>query len=165
MPKNRKIALRTVLIVTEGYTDKAFTDHLRSLYVTRGCGVSAKVRNAKGKGADNVVGTALGVREGFDRVVCLFDADLPLKKVLRDKAKRQRFALVATSPCIEGLFLDILEKPVPETCHECKQHFSPIIGAADFKDASSYAPIFTKEILENRRSKIPALNQLLDMLV
>lgn len=164
MPKKQKIALRTVLIVVEGYTDKAFADHLKSLYVTRGCGVSVRVRNAKGKGADNVVGTALGVREGFDRVVCLFDADLPLKKTLRDKARCQRFALVATSPCIEGLFLDILEKPVPDTCHECKQRFSPIIGTADFKDAASYAPVFTKEILENRRTAIPALNKLLGML-
>lgn len=164
MPKKRKIALRTVLIVTEGYTDKAFADHLKSLYVTRGCGISVRVRNAKGKGADNVVGTALGVREGFDRVLCLFDADLALKKSLRDKARRQQFTLVASSPCIEGLFLDILGKPVPATCHDCKQLFSQIIGIADFKDAASYAPIFTKEILENRRTKIPVLNALLSTL-
>ncbi len=164
MPRKRKIALRTVLIVTEGYTDKAFAVHLKSLYVTRGCGVSVRVRNAKGKGANNVIVTALGVREGFDRVVCLFDEDVPLKKTLRDKATRQQFALVAASPCIEGLFLDILEKPVQKTCHDCKQHFSPIIGTADSKNAASYAPIFTKEVLENRRTKIPVLDRLLGTL-
>lgn len=161
MPKKRKFLLRTVLVVTEGYTDKAFAEHLKSLYITRGCGVSVKIRNAKGKGADNVMSTALGVKEGYDRVVCFFDDDLPLKKVLRNKAERQKFVLIASSPCLEGLFLNILEMKVPGICHACKRSFSPIIDGADGKEASSYASIFSKDILEKRRLKIPVLDKLI----
>ena len=56
---SKRTVQTTVLIVGEGDTEKAFLDYLKSLYVTRGCGVSVTIRNAHGKGPINVVDTAI----------------------------------------------------------------------------------------------------------
>lgn len=72
-------AKTTVLIVGEGDTEKAFLDHLKLHYVTRGCGVSVTTRNAHGKGPENVVDVAIKHARGADYsiVAVLMDTDLP----------------------------------------------------------------------------------------
>ena len=46
----RRAARHTILLVGEGATDWAFLKYIKSLYIIRGCGVSAKVLNATVKG-------------------------------------------------------------------------------------------------------------------
>gem|GEM_PF-2578925 len=45
-------ASRTLLIVGEGRHEEAFLNHLKQLYVPRGCGLSVTIKNARGKGRE-----------------------------------------------------------------------------------------------------------------
>lgn len=46
---------KTLLVVGEGDSEKAFLRHLRGLYCSGGAGVAATVSNAHGGGPDNVI--------------------------------------------------------------------------------------------------------------
>lgn len=46
---------KTLLIVGEGDSEEAFLKHLRDLYCSGGSGVAVTVRNAHGKGPENVI--------------------------------------------------------------------------------------------------------------
>ena len=67
-------------MVGEGTTDWAFLKYIKSLYIIRGCGVSAKVLNARGKGPDHVVDYAIRQRQNaaYDRIIALLDSDLEI---------------------------------------------------------------------------------------
>ena len=57
--RKRRTAYHTVLVVGEGTTECAFLRHIKTLYNSRGCGVSVTIRNAHGKGPDHVVDYAI----------------------------------------------------------------------------------------------------------
>lgn len=162
MTKGKKILL-TVLIVAEGFCDKAFVECLKRLYVPRNCGVTAKVKNAKGKGSNNVVKHAITIREGYDIKVAFYDADVTLTHTNRKKATSKNIRLIASKPCLEGLLLKILDKPVLNPCSACKTAFYPLLTGKDPTEPDSYS-IFSKEKLEAKRSDIPELDQLLNAL-
>ena len=43
MMKPKPFARHTVLLVGEGKTECAFLKHLKSMYISRGCGVAVKI--------------------------------------------------------------------------------------------------------------------------
>lgn len=118
----RRAARHTVLLVGEGTTDWAFLKHIKSLYISRGCGVSATIRNAHGKGPDHVVDYAIRQcrNADYDRVVTLLDTDLPMSAAVRGRARSKKVRVIESTPCIEGLLLKILGEHVPGTSAECK---------------------------------------------
>ncbi len=71
-------AQRTLLIVGEGRHEEAFLNHLKKLYVPRGCGLSVTIKNARGKGALHVVSwTARQIANAdYDVVAVLLDTDV-----------------------------------------------------------------------------------------
>lgn len=102
---SKRTVQTTVLLVGEGDTEKAFLDYLKSLYVTRGCGVSVTVRNAHGKGPMNVVDTAIRQsRTGEYKVVAvLMDTDLLWTDDVIKLARKHRLCLIGATPCTDGL--------------------------------------------------------------
>jgi len=70
-------AQRTLLIVGEGRHEVAFLNHLKHLYVPRGCGLSVTIKNARGKGALHVINwTARQIANvDYDAVAALLDTD------------------------------------------------------------------------------------------
>lgn len=161
--KARKPVLHTVLIVGEGLTEEAFLRHLKSLYVTRGCGVGLKIRNAHGKGPGHVVDFAIRQRNNaaYDRVIALLDTDDPWPDKTVKWAKQKKIVLIGSTPCIEGLLLRILDQPVPKQSADCKQRITNLInGRLIIPD--SYSTLITHEILETRRVQISELDDLLN---
>lgn len=75
-PHRRQVA-RTVLVVGEGDAEVLFLQHLKALYVQRGSGVVVTIKNARGKGAANVVDFAArqSRNAAYDLVVALLDTD------------------------------------------------------------------------------------------
>ena len=75
--KARRYEQRTVLLVGEGYAEVAFIEHLKTLYVSRGCGLALTVKNARGKGALHVVDVAIrqSRNAAFDVRAVLLDTD------------------------------------------------------------------------------------------
>ncbi len=142
----------------------AFVGYLKSVYVTRGCGLAVTVRNAHGKGPEQVVDFA--IRQcgpvAYDRVVVLMDRDLPWDRA-RKMARRKKIELIGSAPCIEGLLLSILEQPVPTDSKVCKRKLQAIIGNKG-TDKSHYSQRFSKERLEAHRHRSADLHALLTCL-
>lgn len=114
----RRVVVTTVLLVGEGDADVAFLGHLKTLYVPRGVGVSVTVRNAHGKGPENVLDTVICQSRNahFDLKGALLDADIPWTAVLEKQARQQRIQLIGAKPCLEGLLLSILGQHAPDLC-------------------------------------------------
>lgn len=164
-PQAYREAKTTVLIVGEGDTEKAFLDHLKSHYVTRGCGVSAAIRNAHGKGPENVVDVAIRHARGADYtlVAVLMDTDLPWSPALRKLARTKKVCLIGASPCCDGLLLSILDEPVPEESAQCKTKLIERLGKRPVI-AEAYRNDFTKVLLDGRRDTVRALDKLLRLM-
>lgn len=162
---SKRTVLTTALIVGEGDTEKAFLDYLKSLYVTRGCGVSVTVRNAHGKGPMNVVDTAIRQsRTGEYKVVAvLMDTDLPWTDDVIKLARKHRICLIGATPCADGLLLQILGEQAPELSPRCKEALHARMNRKPFvKEA--YAQDFPKKLLDEKSVGIPALKKLLELM-
>lgn len=156
---------RTVLIVGEGDTEKAFLDYLKSLY-TRDSGVAVTIRNAHGKSPWNVVNAAVRhAKNGdYDIVAVLMDMDLPWTDDVRKLAGKHRMCLVGANPCIDGMLLQVLGKRVPERSSLCKTAFHEYLGRKPF-ERTAYERDFPKLMLDEQRNQIPALGKLLELMV
>ena len=162
---SKRTVQTTVLVIGEGDTEKAFLDYLKSLYVTRGCGVSVAVRNAHGKGPENVVDTAIRQsRIGEYKVVAvLMDTDLPWTADVIKLARKHRLCLIGTTPCIDGLLLQILGEQAPEQSLQCKKVLHAKMSRKPFvKEA--FAQDFPKKLLDEKNFSIPALKKLLQLM-
>jgi hypothetical protein len=165
MAHQKTRALRTTLLaVGEGDCEEAFLKHLRSLYCADHAGVSVTIRNAHGKGPGNVISTALGHmrNRAFDRALSLLDTDLDWAKKDREAARKAKLLLIGSKPCLEGLLLEILGRPIPGQSAQCKTAIQ-IALAADMTEISSYVQHFPKTLLEKARQHVPELDNLLKM--
>jgi hypothetical protein len=109
MPKNAREVIPTMLIVGEGYAEVALLQHLKALYVPRGAGLALTIDNARGKGAKNVVHTALRKARvyAYDHVWVLLDTDQDYDERLVSEAKRKKIHIAACNPCLEAELLRI----------------------------------------------------------
>lgn len=157
--------LRTVLIVGEGDCEIAFLNHLKALYVPRGSGVRATLRNAHGKGPEHVVDYA--VRQcrnaDYDLRAALLDTDLTWPARLDKQARARRILLIPSSPCLEGLLLRILAYPVPESSSACKETLHRALDGKPTQ-TSSYERLFDRETLDQARGRVKSLAHLLTLL-
>lgn len=164
MPSYKRRAIRhTVLLVGEGKTEWALLRHIRSLYISRGRGVSVKILNAHGGGPDQVVDYAIRQRENaaYNHVAVLLDTDLEMSAAAQKRARLKKIQIIGSTPCIEGLLLKILNEPVPYTCAECKARITKLL-AFRLTIPDNYRTNFPKEYLEARRDIVPELATLLD---
>ena len=143
--------------MVEGYDDREFISHLKRLYCRKQGGIKITIANAKGKGAGNVIDTAFGRwrQGGFDDLVVFYDGDLPPTGRARNRARSMK-RLVA-EPCLEGLFLEILGRPVPVSCRECKGAFRDLVGDRTFEQ------VFPRELLDERSEQVRLLKDLIDL--
>ncbi|MCL4315541.1 MAG: RloB domain-containing protein [Gammaproteobacteria bacterium] len=160
-----RVVLKTVLLVGEGHSEKAFLEHLKSLYISRGCGVHVTIRNAYGKGPEHVIEkvTRYARNADFKLKAALLDEDIPWSPQIIQYAKRNRVSLIGSSPCLEGFLLKILNQPVPDVCKTCKDKLHPQLPGKPTL-SSSYAGLFSKASLETRRSVIEDLENLIKIL-
>ena len=161
-----RAARHTILLVGEGTTDSAFLKHIKSLYISRGSGVSATVRNARGKGPDHVVDYAIRQRlnTAYDRVAALLDADLEMSPSAHRRARSKKVQIIKAEPCLEGLLLKILGEYVPATSADCKARVGATLPAR-LTAPEDYQEKFPKHFLNERRDDVPELGILLDYLL
>ena len=161
--RKRKSAQFTVLLVGEGTTDCAFLRHIKSLYISRGCGISVTVRNAHGKGPDHVVDYAIRQYRNadYDRVVVLLDTDIEMTTNVKKRAKTKKLQIIGSIPCLEGLLLKILDKNVPVTSDECKAQCGRVLPER-LTSPEDYRHLFPKEVIDKRHSHISELATLIN---
>lgn len=154
---------RTVLICGEGKAEEALFLHLRTLY-SSGRENPPKVTPKKsgGKGGNNVIATLLGqaacVR--YDRLVACLDMDAPPDTDTLREAKRRKVDRVELYPCLEGFLLDVLGIQVPENSAACKQRLRQVDRRLPY-DTGFFADNFPRNVLDSRRTEVPALETLL----
>jgi hypothetical protein len=155
-------AKRTVLIVGEGFSEVAFLEHLKSLYAERGSGISIKIGNARGKGPEHVLESAIRQSNNgaYDAIAALLDTDIPWTNALRAKASRKKILLLPSTPCLEGLLLEILGEPSVGTSDNLKRSFHPKLSG-NSTDKQSYKKLFTKPLLDINRERVTTLDKLL----
>jgi hypothetical protein len=157
-------ARKTLLLVGEGADECGFLQHLKRLYVARGSGVAVTIRNAHGKGPEHVVDfTVRQTRNAaYDIKAALLDTDLVWPPRVIARARRERVLLLASDPCLDGLLLQVLERPVPAGSAECKAALRRLIPEP--ADRESYRSVLTPELIEQRRAHVPTLEELVGLM-
>lgn len=155
---------RTLLIVCEGKRDAAFLLHLRKLYCADHADrPKVTVKSARGKGGNNVFDTLYGEKrhKDFDVGVAFTEADEPPKLAYQTKLNTDRWARwIVADPCLEGLLLSILGRPVPASTDECKRAIENLIRNNLF-EADHYDPHWPLARLEDARRRLAHLDALI----
>lgn len=159
-------AARTLLLVGEGETEVAFLNHLKGIYIPRGCGLAVKVLSARGKGPENVVDTVVRqcAYRGFVLRAALLDTDIPWSVEVRRRAEQMGIKMVGSTPCLEGLLLEVLNQVVPRRTADCKRTFKAVFTGNPLR-AEDYARQFDRSVLESARQRVVPLRELLELLV
>ena len=162
MARKQHQVRKTLLVVGEGDSEEAFLKHLRELYCSGGAGVAVTVRNAHGKGPENVIDHAARQARiySYDARAALLDTDIPWTDKLKKEARKAKVDMIGSTPCFEGLLLAILGKHPASQCADCKKAISLLLGV-DLTERQSYAKHFPKAVLDAARLKIIELDQLL----
>jgi hypothetical protein len=162
--KERQVR-KTLLVVVEGDSEVALVKHLRQIYCANGAGVSVTIRNAHGKGPDNVIHTAIALKRSgeYDQIVAMLDTDLDWSSAIRKAADKSRIALLGSAPCLEGMLLAVLGLPVPQASDECKRVLQKRL-ATQMLDVQDYQAAFGRVVLQDARTRLTTLDRLLKFL-
>jgi hypothetical protein len=158
-------AQRTLLIVGEGYDEVAFLNHLKQLYVPRGCGLSVTIKNARGKGALHVVNWTAGQAAiaKYDVVAALLDTDTDWDEKAAKLARTRKILVLKSEPCFEAMMLRLIGKAPTNGAHALKQQFAPYVNNdATLRD--HYALYFGPDCLQAGRGKELTVDALLKLL-
>jgi len=158
-------AQRTLLIVGEGADEVAFLNHVKQLYVPRGCGLSVKIKNAQGKGAKHVIewtGRQMAVA-AYDVVATLLDTDTDWSPAVEKLAKKKKIQVLASEPCFEALMLRVLKANPNGDAQALKKHFAPFVNN-DATQWQNYAKHFGSERLQAGRSHEQTIDALLKLI-
>ncbi|MDD2709864.1 MAG: RloB domain-containing protein [Verrucomicrobiae bacterium] len=123
----KPLSRRTLLVVVEGGTEKAFCLYLKAS-CCRGQNIQVIVKNAHGGSPDKIVEFARRLTKNatYDRVAIIFDTDRPLSSKGEKTIRALRAHAFRFTPCIEGFFLRLLKQTVPPDTESCKRKFHEI---------------------------------------
>ncbi len=154
-----------MLIVGEGYDEVAFLNHLKQLYVPRGCGLSVTIKNARGKGALHVINWTAGqsANAEYDVVAALLDTDTDWNAKTEKLARTKRIQVLKSEPCFEAMMLRLIGKSATGDAYTLKKQFAPYVNNdATLRD--HYAANFGMGCLQAGRGKEPTIDALLALL-
>ena len=157
----RRQTKKTRLIYCEGAHDKTFLDCLKSIYASYACNVDIK----RGAGGDQIHLAEEAVRRGYsyDMKYLKIDGDRDAEEM--DEAERYAsgngLIVLKTIPCIERILINILEPSrVVNSWNSLrlKRYFERHhIPENKRTDVRAYKVIFTKEILDEAKNRLPEL--------
>ncbi|MCY4512228.1 MAG: hypothetical protein OXB86_00905 [Bdellovibrionales bacterium] len=147
----------SIFICCEGKTEVAFLKYIKSLYIA---GEQKSIRIKSANGGDILsMKRHTGEQKNhihIDKDYILLDGDQIKSKNINEEN------VLVVQPCIEGLFLEILDRSKPRTSRKCKKIFEKnYLNSKDKLHHKSYQTIFNKNKLENARSRLPLLNKIL----
>lgn len=154
--KNRKQKI-SIFICCEGKTELAFLKYVKNLYIS-GDQKSIRINSING---GNICKMKKYIKTKkkhihIDKYYILSDGDQIGSQNINDEK------VLIASPCIEKLFLEILDQSKLKTTKECKKIFeTKYLNRKDKLSSQSYQKIFNKDKLEDARRKIPLLNRVL----
>lgn len=157
-------AQRTLLIVGEGRHEEAFLNHLKQLYVPRGCGLSVTIKNARGKGALHVIKWTAGqvANADYDTVATLLDTDTDWNAKSEKLARTKKIQVLKSEPCFEAMMLRLIGQPAIGEAHALKKQFAPLVNN-DATKREHYALNFGRACLNAGRGKESTIDALLKL--
>jgi hypothetical protein len=167
MPRQqRHVSLTTLLIVGEGSDDKAFIDHVKSLFYRRQSGRKITVKAGDGGSPGNIITHASRAyrSEDYNQRYLVLDADIPPTADDERNARAAGYQIILWRPqCLEGALLDVLNERVQahEASQALKQRLHPRLAGHHTK-AESYAVLFTQPVLAaTQNTSVAAVRDLL----
>ncbi len=161
----RTLAEKSILAVGEGKAEMVLLNHVKQLYLPRGCGTTLKVKCGFGKGGKGVIDYAMSISAGADYTgrIVLLDTDDSWDDDQRDRAFQAGLAVVESTPCLEAWLLAVHGDQRERSSKDCKREFERRFGM-QAHDPKVYASQFGRECLEISRKKVQALQRLLTLL-
>jgi hypothetical protein len=158
-------AQRTLLIVGEGRHEEAFLNHVKQLYVPRGCGLAVTIKNARGKGAKHVVEwTAKQIANvAYDKAAAMLDTDTDWSPAVARLARTRRIQILASEPCFDAVMLRLLGQPSGGDAKALKKCLAPFLQD-DPTQPRNYAEHFGMDCLEAGRDNEATIDALLKLL-
>ena len=159
----------TVLAVGEGETEKAFLQFLKGQFNKRDDGISIRINYAGGGDPECVIDHAIKMNpKNYDCAFVVLDKDLPCRETYLKKARIHSLELIWCVPCIEGIFLKIIEpafNQLVKSSAECKRLFAEKYLSDDQKlDFRKYEDIFSFDFLEERKMQIQELGTIVRLM-
>lgn len=154
----------------EGDTEKVFLRHIIKIY-SPNRKIYIPLHIAGGKNPLYMLNKASRVRgftHSFDHSFILLDTDVPWPVAFIRRAKKENFELLGNSPCLESLFLSIVNPTVNhmnKSSQMCKREFKknhmlgkPIITSNDCNK------LFPKKQLDAAKIRIITLDRLIEII-
>ena len=164
MVKKRK-QKHTILIYCEGKADHLFIQYLKDIFASS----KKNIKPKKGNGGDCFPMIQKTTREPgeYDERYIFLDLDQNKdKKKYEDTAKEKNITLIWSDPCLEGLFLQILNGyPQMSDSQKHKSHFKNEYNSGKGQyDPIMFERLFPKEKLVSKKLEVPTLNQLIQII-
>lgn len=155
----------TVLAYGEGEDEKIFLRQLVASYCRKNL-VSVQTGSGGGGSPESVFAKAVQARRGEKRDIeyILLDTDKPWSPEMVKRAEEESIELIGNSPCLEVLFLEILDPDFDVTglrSGACKTEFERRYCNGNNFSEDICPEIFTKAILNEARARIPRLNRII----
>ena len=171
MSKTKKamVQKRTLLLVGEGFDERAFLNHLKEKLIPRGAGLVVTIKNSKGKGAKHVIEWT--IRQAaiaqyiaqYDVVGALFDTDTDWTPAVEKLAKQNKICLLKSEPCFEAMMLRIQGVTPELDSKKLKKQFADFVNN-DATRYENYAEHFSTDILSAKSHKELTIEMLLNLL-
>lgn len=148
--KTRTQQQTTLIIVGEGEHEKAFLQHMKSIYDSRFSGKKVTLDFAGGGSPRDIISyTDKHTRHtAFDFIYILMDSDIDISSKDLKIAKDKSFIILQSEPlCLEGMLLEVLKQPALATAQACKDKLHPQLSGNP-AIAESYSPLFDKPVLD-----------------
>lgn len=141
---------KSLLIVGEGYNEEAFLNHVKQIYVSRGCGLRVTIKNARGKTPQHIIewtARQMAIAE-YHKVAVMLDNDTNWTAKTVSLAKRKKILLLKSDPCFEAVMLRLLKKPISGDTKALKKQFAPYVNNLP-NELSQYSTHFGENCLTN----------------
>ena len=155
---------RTLLIVGEGYHEEAFLNHVKQLYAPRGCGLKVTIKNAHGKGAQQVIRWTCRqiANADYDSVAALLDTDADWNSKSEKLARTKKIKVLKSEPCFEAMLLRLLGVTIIGDAKTLKKQLAPYVNH-DATQRNHYVTNFGPVCLQAGRIKEPTIDALLKL--
>ena len=162
----RRQANKTLLIFGEGFSEEIFLKYLKSIY-SFNKNVAITIKRGKGGMPYNVVLDANKIPGAFDRRIVIIDNDKPKTEIQKARSitKEKNIELIENTPCLESLFITILDKKYNQNSNWFKHEFeSKYLDRKKRDELDEYTKLFPKKLLEKKKADIIELKKLISIM-
>lgn len=163
MPTKMRKTNKTLLLVGEGYDEKAFLTYLKRQLNNRSSGLTVTVKNAKGGGAESVINWTIRQISiaNYDTAAVLFDTDTGWSQAIEKLAKSKKMVLLKCDPRFEAMMLRLKGVTPKGNSASEKSQFKEYV--ANTTDPNSYAQHYDIDFLIENRSCEMTVDTLLNL--